>query len=170
MLGVLLKCLISTREVRVKVGTREMLFWGPLGLAFELQPLWGGGPLVSYSLVIWLGVYWELLGISSLFTSLLTLECCLCLSRYLCTLHSLFVVAGEFFCLLSMCLILNIPSQISLLFLRRHQGSFHSTQANSIPSPVCGPPHRPPKHCGPISEGSWYLQGTVPARSSLAPR
>jgi len=84
-------------------------------------------------------------------------------------LHSAFtfLVAGELLC--SMCLILNIPFRVSLLFLRRLQGSFHSTRASSIPSQVCRPPHRPvathespPKHCGPFSERSRYLQEAVP--------
>lgn len=50
------------------------------------------------------------------------------LERYLCLspvcLHSAltFLVPGELFSLLSMCLILNIPFLISLLFLSRHQG------------------------------------------------
>lgn len=56
-------------------------------------------------------VHWPLLRLECY----LSLPCMLALSTY-------FLVPGELFSLLSMCLILNIPFLISLLFPSRHQG------------------------------------------------
>lgn len=89
--------------------------WGPRGslLSFSLH---GEEACSCPTLVTWFGVYWGPLGISPPFMAPSETWMLFVSLPSMLALALIFLVPGELFSRLSMCLILNIPFLVSLLF------------------------------------------------------